>query len=97
MRIVVETPRWSFRKLKKTETGFKNVLTSPVPTPFNYGYIPGTRGEDGMPLDAIILGSKLQSGTTVNEGVIGRVLFIDDGKRDYKYYCKTIPWSSQIP
>jgi inorganic pyrophosphatase len=53
--------------------------------PRNYGFIEGSKGEDGMPLDVIILGDKLKAGLKIDEKIIGRVKFFDDGKKDYKY------------
>jgi inorganic pyrophosphatase len=85
MKIVIETPKWSFRKIEKTEDGFKLAFISPIPTPFNYGFIEGTLGEDGAPLDVIVLGRRVDSWTHLNLGIIGRVDFIDDGKGDDKY------------
>lgn len=85
MKIVIETPKWSFRKFEKTEDGFKLVFSSPIPAPFNYGYIDGTIGEDGAPLDVIVLGRKLDIGTVLDIGIIGRVDFIDDSIEDDKY------------
>jgi inorganic pyrophosphatase len=38
-----------------------------------------------MPLDVIILGDKLKAGLRIDEKIIGRVKFIDDGKKDDKY------------
>ena len=85
MQIVVETPRWSFIKIEKTVKGFKKAFYSPIPTPFNYGFIEDTRGMDGMPMDVIILGKRLDTGTRLDAGLIGRVRFLDDGIRDDKY------------
>jgi len=85
MRIVVETPKWSFRKIVCEGGEYKPVFISPIPTPFNYGLIEGSKGDDGMPLDVIIMGPRLDTGTAVDEAVIGRVGFIDDGRRDDKY------------
>lgn len=85
MQIIVETPKWSFRKLEQTSRGYERIFSSPTPTPFNYGFIDGTKGDDGMPLDVVILGEKLAEGTKIEASIIGRVVFIDDGIRDDKY------------
>ncbi len=85
MQVVIETSKWSFRKRVKTEQGFKTAFLSPIPTPFNYGFIEGTLGEDLAPLDVIVLGPRLESGTRLNLGIIGKVNFIDDSQRDDKY------------
>ncbi len=85
MQIVIETSKWSFRKLVKTEDGFKPAFISPIPTPFNYGYIEDTLGEDGAPLDVIVLGPRHDSGERLDLSIIGRVNFIDDSRIDDKY------------
>jgi len=89
MQIVIETSKWSFRKRVKTEQGFETAFLSPIPTPFNYGFIEDTEGEDGAPLDIVVLGPKLDTGTRPNLGIIGRVKFIDDSKEDDKYIATT--------
>jgi len=85
MLVVVETSKWSFTKLEYTGDGYKRSLTSPIPTPFNYGFIEGTLGEDGMPLDVVILGEKLSTGSKLDLSIIGKVGFIDDSKKDDKF------------
>ncbi|MEE9594759.1 MAG: inorganic diphosphatase [Candidatus Hydrothermarchaeales archaeon] len=85
MLVVVETPKWSFTKLEFTSEGYKKALTSPIPTPFNYGFIEGTLGEDGMPLDVVILGKKHPPGSKLDLKIIGKVGFIDDGRVDDKF------------
>jgi inorganic pyrophosphatase len=85
MQIVIETSKWSFRKLVKTEDGFETAFISPIPTPFNYGFIEGTLGEDGAPLDIIVLGQKHDSGVLLDLSIIGRVNFSDDSRIDDKY------------
>ncbi len=85
MLVVVETPKWSFTKLGFTSEGYKKALTSPIPTPFNYGFIEGTLGEDDMPLDVVILGKKHPLGSKLDLNIIGKVGFIDDGRVDDKF------------
>ncbi len=85
MNVVVETPKWSFTKLEYAGGGYKRTFSSPIPTPFNYGFIQDTRGDDGMPLDVVILGGKLSTGARLDVSVVGRVRFIDDSIRDDKY------------
>lgn len=57
---------------------------SPVPSPFNYGCIPGTVSGDGEPIDAIVLGPRLPRGTRVCLPERGRVRFVDAGEDDPK-------------
>ncbi len=85
MQIVIETSKWGFRKLVKTGDGFETAFFSPLPTPFNYGFIEGGRGEDGMPLDIIVLGQRQDSGARLDLSIIGRVNFSDDSRIDDKY------------
>ena len=59
VRVVVETPQGSNNKYKfdeETEV-FKlsHVLPSGSGFPFEFGFIPQTRGEDGDPLDVVLL------------------------------------------
>jgi inorganic pyrophosphatase len=85
VEIVVETQKWGFKKIEKTKEGYKLAFLSPIPAPFNYGYIPKTQGDDGMTLDAIVLGGRVPMGAKLDVGIIGRVRFIDDGKTDDKF------------
>ena len=59
VNVVVEIPRGSNVKYEiDEETGFVFVdrfLYTPTYYPFNYGFIPQTRGDDGDPLDALVV------------------------------------------
>ncbi len=85
MRVVIETPKWSFIKTEEVGGRFVRAFLSPIPTPFNYGYIKGTVGGDGSPLDIIVLGDRLDMGCEIDVDVIGRVMFIDNDVEDDKY------------
>jgi len=56
---VVETPQGSRNKYKyKVKSGFfelGSVLPAGATFPFDFGFIPGTLGEDGDPLDVLLL------------------------------------------
>ena len=78
---IVEQPRGSF--IKRGADGRIEML-SPLPCPYNYGSIPGTKAEDGAPIDVIVLGPKLPKGTRVRLPLVAWVEFIDEGMRDYK-------------
>ena len=59
LRAVIEAPRGSANKLK-FEPGIgafvlHRVLPLGVVFPFDFGFVPGTRGEDGDPLDILVL------------------------------------------
>ena len=59
LNAIVDTPKRSRNKFKYDETSglFKLGGTLPLGTvfPFDFGYIPSTRAEDGDPLDVLIL------------------------------------------
>ncbi|MFN8285933.1 MAG: inorganic diphosphatase [Chitinophagales bacterium] len=59
VNVVIETPKGSRNKYTyEPENGFYK-LTKVVPAgtafPFDFGFIPGTKAEDGDPLDAIVI------------------------------------------
>ncbi|MFH1788278.1 MAG: inorganic diphosphatase [Candidatus Altiarchaeota archaeon] len=84
MRVVVETPKWSFVKYRWNGTSFVRDLISPFPNLFNYGFVEGTVSEDGMEQDALVLGGRLRQGDKVDYVIAGNVKLVDDGKRDDK-------------
>ena len=57
--VVIETPKGSSNKYAWDTKLQTMVFKKPLPTgftfPFDFGFIPGTEGEDGDPLDALIL------------------------------------------
>lgn len=60
-------------------------LTSAMVYPANYGFIPGTLGADGDPLDILVYANAPIMRTTLVEcTVIGALDMIDDGAKDYK-------------
>ncbi len=86
MKIVIETPKYSFSKYRKTETGYERAFISPLPTIFNYGFIEGTTGPDGMEEDVVVLGPRLPRGSTLErEDFDGIVKFLDNSIRDDKW------------
>ena len=84
VRVLIETPKGSF--LKRDSRG-RIDFVSPLPCPFNYGSVEGTRAADGEPVDALVLGPRLPRGTTVVAHVLGRARFVDAGEPDDKWLC----------
>ncbi len=85
MKIIIETPKYSFLKYQKTERGYVTAFFSPLPTIFNYGFIEGTTGPDGMEEDVVVLGPRLSRGSTLErENFDGIVRFLDNSIRDDK-------------
>ncbi|MDR0965327.1 MAG: inorganic diphosphatase [Myxococcales bacterium] len=88
VEIEIETPRFSF--IKRKSSGRIDFI-SPLPSLFNYGFIPGTLAPDGDPQDALLLGVRLPRGARVRAQVQGKVRFVDAGERDDKLVCKAGP------
>ncbi len=82
--VVVEVPKASF--VKRRADGSVDFV-SPFPCPYNYGSIVGTRGPDGDPLDAVVLGPRLPYGIRVRVRVHGCVGFVDADVPDHKWVC----------
>ena len=101
MKVLIETPKYGFRKYRWDGRDFTLDLVSPLPTLFNYGCILGTTSGDGQPRDAIVLGPRLPQGRQIEVTGIAVVGFTDDGARDDKTVCretgKTPDISTQIP
>jgi inorganic pyrophosphatase len=59
MDIIIETPKGSRQKYTYDKTlqlfRLKKVLAPGLVFPFDFGFIPGTQGEDGDPLDVLVL------------------------------------------
>lgn len=85
---MIEVPRFGF--VKRDAAG-RIDLVSPLPSPFNYGRIPGTRSGDGEPIDAIVMGPRLARGTRVRRRPVAVVRFTDLGKDDPKWICSDRP------
>jgi inorganic pyrophosphatase len=78
LNVVVETPKGSRVKYAYNEqTGLfelKRALPEGLLFPFNFGFIPGTKAEDGDPLDILILNEEpLVTGCLVKARVIGLI------------------------
>jgi inorganic pyrophosphatase len=91
--VLIEIPRGSQNKYEVDhETGrirLDRVLFTSTQYPADYGYIEGTLGEDGDPLDALVLlnGSPLFPGVLVNCRAIGMFRMTDEKGGDDKVLC----------
>ena len=86
---VIEIPQGSKKKYElDKETGLiilDRVLHTSTHYPANYGFIPRTYGDDGDPLDVLVLCSEsMDPLTLVRVYPIGYISMLDDGKNDEK-------------
>lgn len=86
---LIEIPQGSRAKYEvDKETGLlrlDRVIHSSFHYPVNYGFIPQTLGQDGDPLDILVLCSQsIQSLCLVDANVIGNMQMIDSGQVDDK-------------
>ncbi len=89
---IVEIPKGSRTKIEyDPDLGiFKldRVLYSAVHYPAAYGFIPGTHGGDGDPLDVLILtDEELATGLLLDVIPIGALHIVDDKGEDIKIMC----------
>ncbi len=86
---VIEIPKGSKKKYElDKETGFlmlDRILYTSTHYPANYGFIPRTYGDDGDPLDVLLLCAEtLEPLTLVKAKPIGVINMIDNGRNDEK-------------
>ncbi len=81
-------PRLGFTK--RRDDGSVDFV-SPIPCPFNYGSVPGTRSGDGDRVDAVVLGRRLSRGARVTLPVVACATFTDAGADDPKWICSALP------
>lgn len=89
VNVVVETPRGSQNKYKYDEKlglfRLNRVLFSGAAFPFDFGFVPGTRGGDGDPLDAIVLTDHPTfPGCLVRVRPVGVLLASKDGRENHR-------------
>jgi len=90
---VIEIPAGSIDKLEYNydtkeiteiwEKGNRRIINY-IGYPVNYGFLPKTLSGDNDPLDILVLGNQISTGSIVKVKVIGGINFIDNGLRDYK-------------
>lgn len=90
MDIIVETPKGSQQKYTFDKTArlfrFSKVLAPGLVFPFDFGFIPGTQGEDGDPLDVMVL-SEYQGfpGCIMDVRIVGCLPAVQtNAKRSYR-------------
>jgi len=76
--------------VKRTHEGRLDYV-SPVPSPFNYGCVPGQLGADGDPIDAVLLGPWMPRGHREEVPVRAVVRLMDAGLPDDKLICSRRP------
>ncbi|MBR7116561.1 MAG: inorganic diphosphatase [Clostridia bacterium] len=86
---VIEIPKGSKKKYElDKETGFMmldRILYTSTHYPANYGFIPRTYGDDGDPLDVLLICAEtLEPMTLVRAYPIGVISMIDNGRHDEK-------------
>jgi inorganic pyrophosphatase len=82
VRVVIETPMGSFNKYdydpKWDVFELKDVLPRGSEFPFDFGFFPSTLGDDGDPVDALVLSDRgLETGIVLESRVIGIIEFED--------------------
>ena len=88
VNVQIEVPRGDL--VKRRSDGSVDFV-SPVPCPYNYGFVTGTMGGDGDPIDAIVLGTRLEMGHVGRHRARAALRFIDAGKVDDKIICSLRP------
>jgi inorganic pyrophosphatase len=78
LNVVVETPKGSRNKLAWDEKyemyKMKGVLPAGMAFPFDFGFLPGTKGQDGDPVDILVLMDEpTYPGTLVTARLIGAI------------------------
>jgi inorganic pyrophosphatase len=86
---LIEIPQGSRAKYEIDKTTgllkLDRVVYSSFHYPVNYGFIPQTLGEDGDPLDILVIcGESIQPLCLVEATVIGNMQMIDNGEKDDK-------------
>jgi inorganic pyrophosphatase len=92
LNVLIEIPAGSQNKYEfdKDLNAFAldRVLYSSVHYPCDYGFIPNTLGDDGDPLDALVLiDQPTFPGCVITARPLGMLIMIDGGDRDEKILC----------
>ncbi|HEY4002441.1 MAG TPA: inorganic diphosphatase [Candidatus Xenobia bacterium] len=89
--MLIEIPAGSFVKRSWRDGRWHVDFFSPLPSLFNYGHVPATRAEDGMPQDVVVMGRRLAAGTRLGVHPVARIRFTDQGVRDDKIVAVVVP------
>lgn len=89
INVLVEIPKGSMVKYEiDKETGILTVdrfIYTAMGYPFNYGYLPGTRAEDGDAIDVLVIATyAVQAGSILPSRVIGLLEMEDEAGTDNK-------------
>ncbi len=92
MNAIIEVPENGFVKYEIDKgTGLLRVdriLHTPMAYPANYGYFPGTLGDDGDPLDCVVVcNAPLRPGVIIEVRPVGALLMEDQAGGDEKIIC----------
>ncbi len=92
INVIVEIPQGSSNKYEyDVETGLIKLDRAnfgPTPYPANYGFIPGTLGEDGDAYDVLLLSSfPIHPGILVEARPVALMKMTDEGETDDKIIC----------
>jgi inorganic pyrophosphatase len=87
INVVIETPRGSRSKFKYDSESrifrLHKLLPVGLTFPFHFGFVPGTRGQDGDPLDVLVLlDVEVPVGTLVAGIVLGAIKATQTGHQD---------------
>ena len=101
INVIIEVPlggepvKYEFDK-KSGAIFVDRILHTPMRYPANYGFVPHTLGEDGDPLDALVIArSPLIPGAVIRVRPVGVLLMEDDKGGDEKLI--TVPVDSTFP
>lgn len=92
MNAIIEVPENDYVKYEiNKEYGVlrvDRVLHTPMAYPANYGYFPGTLGDDGDPLDCVVVcNAVLRPGVLIEVRPIGSLIMEDQAGGDEKVIC----------
>ncbi len=92
MTVVIEVAQGGNVKYEIDKTSgllaVDRILHTPLSYPTEYGYFPGTLGDDGDPLDAVVVcNAQLQPGIILHVRPIGVLLMEDQAGMDEKIIC----------